>query len=263
MRGLSIVFYGTEGVGKTSLALEFPKELLCISVKENGFENLELVGDIPEGCDHESAETFPQLLNILKKAKDYTTVVVDSVSGVAQLMTSHILKQIYDNHENPQQAFASFSEGDRKHAPIFMEKFCSELTLLNNQGVNTIILGHARQETVKNPTGNDYNATVIDMESWPRAVLTKWAGAVIYMTLDLEVMVTKTWKGKPVEGKARQDLEALSDRIMYTTKHPSHSAKNLYKLPPYISLGESPQEAYKAFTKSLPENLRKQLGITN
>jgi hypothetical protein len=140
--------------------------------------------------------------------------------------------------------------------PIYMEDLCNELTLLNTKGVNTILIGHAKNETVKNPTGTDYTSTVLDFEQWARGVIIKRFAAVLYMTLDMEVMVTKTWKGKPTEAKAQNDLLEASDRIMYTTRHPSHSAKNLYKLPPYISLGESAEEAYDRLMKALPQKIQ-------
>jgi len=256
IRGLSIIAYGTEGVGKTSFALQFKKELLCLSINENGFDNLDLVGDVPPNCDNENIDTFPQLINAIRKAKDYSTLVIDSVSGIQQIAQGHVIQQHYSDKNDPQQSFASFSEGDRKHVPLYMEQLCNELTLLNTRGVNTVLIGHVKNETVKNPSGTDYNAAVLDMEQWGRGVLTKWAGAVLYMTLDMEVMVTKTWKGKPTEAKAQNDLLEASDRIMYTTRHPSHSAKNLYKLPPYISLGDSADEAYGRFLKALPQKIQ-------
>src|SRR5690606_32456322 len=138
------------------------------------------------------------------------------------VFTNHLLATTFKPFDNPELAFSSFSAGFKQHMPLLAESVANELTLLNKKGINTILIGHVRNETVKNPTGQDYNAAVIDMESWPRAIFTKWASAVLYMTLDLEVMVTKTWKGKATEAKARQELEEDSDRIMYTTKNPSH-----------------------------------------
>lgn len=256
IRGLSIIMYGTEGVGKTSLALQFKKEVLCISARENGYDNLEMVGDIPDHCENTQVENWGELMKAIKSAKDYSTLIIDSMSGLQQLMAQQILHDQYSSNEKPEKAFASFSEGYRVHGPFYAEKVCNELTLLNSKGINTILIGHTKNEVVKNPSGNDYNATVIDMESWPRAVFKKWAAAILYMTLDAEVMVTKTWKGVPTEAKAKTALEEDSDRIMYTTRNLTHEAKNLYHLPPYISLGDSPAEAYSRFIKRLPQHVQ-------
>lgn len=252
MRGLSIIVYGTEGVGKTSFCLQFKKEIRCGSIRENGFDNLAMVGDVPIGCDNTQINTFTELIQFIRQTNGYETLLLDSISGIQQLIAADIIATIYKKHENPAQAFASFSEGYRIHAPMWVERICNELTLLNSKGINTVLIGHVRNENVKNANGQDYVAAVLDMESWPRAVFIKWAAAVLYMTLDAEVMVTKTWKGMPTEAKVHTNLEEASDRIMYTTKNLSHSAKNLLNLPPYISLGESPQEAYSRFFKALP-----------
>lgn len=254
MRGMSIILYGYEGLGKTSTALQFKKDLLCISANENGYDNLESVGDIPDGCTNEQIESYGELIKSLKSGANFKTVVLDSLSGMQQFVGDHIVKTHYSSKDDPRQAFGSFSEGWRIHAPVYAEEICSILTWLNTKGVNTILIGHAKHESIKNPSGADYNATVIDMEQWPRGVFKKWAAAILYMTLDLNVQVTKTWKQKPTEAKATDSIDDVTDRIMYTTRHLTHEAKNLYKLPPFISLGESAEEAYHNLFKKLPPN---------
>ena len=259
-RGLSPIFYGTEGVGKTTLALEFPKPLLFLSVKENGFENLDLVGDIPEGCDNEEIETFPHLIQKLKKdAREYQTIVIDSISGVQQLVGADIIKTVYASKDNPEASFASFSEGFRVHGPMWVEKLTNELTLLNSRGITTVLIGHVKQETIKNPHGNDYNASVIDMESWPRAVLKKWASMIGFMTIEADIMVTKRWKQAVTESKVSGDPDDEAGRIMYTVKNLSHESKNMYHLPPVIQLGNSPKEAYKNLTDCFPAHIKEAL----
>jgi hypothetical protein len=252
-RGLGLVVYGTEGVGKTSFALEFPKEVLCISVKESGFDDLEMVGQVPPGCDGVDIETFGALIKTMQNAKDYRTVVIDSLSGVQQLMTKDILKEVYNNDLKD---FGGFSEGFRIHGPVWAEKVTNAAELLRGAGVDVIFIGHSKIELPKNVNGTDFSTTELDMEKWPRAVFLKWAQAVLYMTLDVEVMNTKSWKGKPIEGKIKQDLEDESDRIMYTSKHPTHSAKNRIGLPVFISMGNSPRQAYENFFKHLPDQLK-------
>lgn len=256
MRGMSLILYGYEGLGKTTTALQFKKDLLCISANENGYDNLEAVGDIPEGCTNEQVDTYPELIKALKSGANFKTVVLDSLSGTQQFLGDHIVKNHYHQKDDPRQAFGAFSEGWRVHGPVYAEEICSILTWLNTKGINTVLIGHAKHEVVKNPTGADYNATVIDMEQWPRAVFKKWAAAVLYMTLDADVVVTKTWKQKPMEAKATGDVDGLSDRIMYTTRHLTHEAKNLYKLPPFIPLGESAEEAYHNLFKKLPPGIQ-------
>jgi len=259
-RGLSLLPYGDEGVGKTSFCLQFPKPLYCFSIgNEHGYENLEMVSDIPDGCTNINITSYNQLLKNLVDLPKCSTIVIDSVSGLSDIFKQDILRTRYKEYNNPEQAYASFSEGDRQHMPDYCNELCNRLTLLNNRGIHTLLIGHARIEDAKNVNGHDYKTKVLDMEKWSRAVLVKWAAAVLFMTLDAEVVATKEWKKKVTEAKVQADVLEDSDRIMYTCKHLSHSAKNLLKLPPYISLGESAEEAYNRFVSKLPSVVQENL----
>lgn len=259
MRGMGLVVYGDEGIGKTGLALQFPKPLRCISINETGYEDLEDIGEVPDGCENEYVASHSDLLSELRNSTDVKTVIVDSLSGYAQLMQEDIISTVYKQSDNPLQAYGSFSEGPRIHGPIWAERLEVVCNVLRAKGVNVILIGHTKIERSKNIISTDYQSAVLNMESWPRAVITKWAQAVLYLTMDFQIRTTKKWKGVATEAKASTGLEEEVDRIMYTTKHPSHSAKNRLNLPTYIPLGESAAEAYQNFFKELPPKIQEAL----
>lgn len=259
MRGLGLILYGVEGIGKTSLALEFPKPLRCISVRESGYDDLKDIGVVPQGCENVTVASFNEFLTELRQSTDVKTIVIDSLSGVAQYVNDEILTSVYRGYDNPLQAFGSFSEGSRIHAPIWMEKIENVATILRNKGVNVILIGHTRIETSKNIVSDDYKSAGMDMDKWPKAVLTKWAQAVLFMTLDFKVRITQQWKGKTTEAKAAGNLEDEAERIIYCSKNPSHDAKNRLNLPPFIQMGKTPRETYEAFVSKLPPNFQEVL----
>lgn len=259
MRGMGLIQYGVEGIGKTEFSLQFPKPLRVLSCRETGYLDLLDLGVVPNECENEQVENWSEYINELRQGDDVKTLVTDSLSGVAQFMKDDILEKVYKGESNPLRAFGSFSEGWRVHGPIWAEKIETEATKLRNKGVNVIFIGHTKIEKSKNIVSADYQSAMLNMESWPRDVLTKWAQAVLFMTMDFELRVTKSWKGKTTEAKVEGGLEDEVDRVIYTTKHPSHSAKNRLNLPPYISMGESAKEAYSNFVKELPPNFQKEL----
>lgn len=259
MRGLGLIPYGVEGIGKTSFCLQFPKPLRCISVRETGFLDLQDVGDVPSGCEGVQVDNWADLLSELRDSTDVRTVVVDSLSGVQQLMKDDILRQVYSNKDNPLECYGSFSEGPRIHGPIWMEKIENLGERLRAKGVNILFIGHTKIEKSKNVISSDFQSAMLQMEQWPRDVLTKWAQAVLFMTMDFQVRTTKAWKGKPTEAKVSGDLADQVDRVIYTEKHPAHSAKNRLKLPSIISMGESASEAYQYFLSALPPNFQEYL----
>jgi hypothetical protein len=259
--GTGIILTGDEGIGKSSLAAQFPKPILGISVKEMGFTDLIYSGEIKEGdIDEAEASDWKNLLSLLKEPGDASTVIVDSLSGVAQYMKEDILQNIYDGSLSDRlKSFGSFSEGWRIHAPTWAERMAERLTKLRTDGVNVVLIAHNRNETVKNATGNDYEASVIDMEKWPRAVFTKWAQAVLFLTMDFGTKGTKKWKGKVTESKVEEELDEAVDRVIYTTKHPSHSAKNRLGLPVSIPMGETAEEAYNNLVSEFPPLIQEHL----
>lgn len=259
MRGMGLIIYGRQGIGKTTFGLQFPKPLRVISVNEYGYDDLDDAGDIPADCENVLMSSFPAFIKEIRESTDVKTIVIDSLSGVSQIMKDDILKVIYSTTDNPLQAFGSFSEGYRVHAPDWAQKIENAATIVRGKGVNVILLGHTKTETSKNIIANDYEAAGIDMEKWPRGVLTKWAQAVLFMEMDFKVRTTKSWKNTPTESKAVGSLDNEVSRVMYTSKHPSHDAKNRMNLPAYIDMGASPEEAYENFVKELPPKIKENL----
>jgi len=262
MRGMGLIVYGRQGIGKTSFGLRFPKPLRVISINEYGYDDLDDAGLTPDGCENVLLTDFPSFIKEIRESTDVKTIVVDSMSGINQIMKEDILKIIYATDDDPARSFGSFSEGFRVHAPDWAQRIENAATVVRGKGVNVLLLGHTKTEKVKNSTYNDYQASAIDMESWPRAVLTKWAQAVLFMEMDFKVRTTKDWKGKPTESKAVGSLDEEVSRIMYTSKHPSHDAKNRLELPAYIHMGSSADEAYANFVEKLPPKIRENLCST-
>lgn len=260
-RGVGLVLQGKPGVGKSGIAACFPRPILGISCNEMGFSDLIDSGEIEENSiDEEVADDWDDLLNILKTVDtdEIKTVVIDSMSGVAQFMQKKIIKFEY---KGDTEQFGAFSEGWRIHGPIYAERLENKLTLLRQKGINVILIGHTRTETEKDPLKNDYQRTVLDMEKWPRGVFTKWAQAVVFLTMDFDVKVSKLWKKKATEHKVEEEVDETVSRVMYTSMHPSHDAKNRLGLPPCIQMGETAGEAYENLIEHFPTKIKQHLNF--
>lgn len=251
-RGLGLCFYGSEGIGKTGLALQFAVlgPLKCLSIKESGLEDLELVDEVPSGCTNVNITSWAQLRNECKKT-DHTTIVIDSLSGLQELLFTHVCKEVYKNNWAD---FTSYWKGQRVDCPVFLDALLSLLDEARRNGINIILIGHMVTTQETNTLGADFLSHVIDLDQGDkgglRSCVTKWAQAVIFMNIDVAITrATELAKDKTViEGKAKDD----DNRLMYTTKAPGHSAKNRLKLPPIIPMGESATEAFKNLWKCLP-----------
>ena len=253
-RGLGLLLYGSEGIGKTSFALQFEKPLKCLSLRESGFDDLEDVGEVPEECVNINVDSHKTLFKELRSLQDFATVVIDSTSGLQRIVFQHIIDTCYNGATDK---FNAYYTGPRQDGPIFMGEVCQQFDLIRAKGCNVIVLGHRRVQDMKNPMGADYNSNVLQMDESAREVMVNWAQATIFMTLDISITTTtKTNKERQVTAGKASDVD---NRVMYTQMSPAYQAKNRLHLPPVIPMGNSAQQAFKNFVSKLPDNIKKRM----
>jgi hypothetical protein len=252
MRGLSLVLYGSEGVGKTSLGLQFAHlgDLLCLSVKESGFEHLEIIGEVPKNAKNVEIESWEDLCEQTSKAPK--VLVIDSLSGLQQMLFEFVCRTC---HKNSWENFTSYYKGQRVDSPPILARYLDILDHLNKKGTHVILIGHMVTTSEPNTLGADYLCHTIDMDQGDkgglRSLVTKWAQAVLYMDIEVAITrVTERAQDKTVmEGKAAD----RDRRLIYTTKAPGHAAKNRLSLPPIVPMGTSPQEGFTNLWQAMPK----------
>jgi GTPase SAR1 family protein len=86
LRALGIVLYGPEGIGKTTLASQFPSPVFIDL--ESGSDTLDVVRVDPP-------DSFDELLTLMDELKheDFKTVVIDTADKLEQLITAHVLAE--------------------------------------------------------------------------------------------------------------------------------------------------------------------------
>jgi hypothetical protein len=261
MRGLGAVFYGGEGVGKTSFAAQWAKlgPVKFISPGETGFEDLVMVGDIPSGCTNVTVNTFEALDKECSNVKE-KTLVIDGLLELQTLIFDYVCRKHYDGVWEGKDGFTSFFRGQRVDSPPYCIKLLDKLNMLLNEGKNVLLLGHVFTITLPNTLGADFLSHVVALDDGDkggmRTVLMHWAPNVIFMNIDIAISrATETERRIVMEGKAKDS----DNRLMYTMKSPGHAAKNRLKLPPVIPMGGSAEEAFQNFYNKLPQNIQDNL----
>lgn len=252
-RGLGLIVYGTEGIGKTGFSLQFPKPLKCLSIEEAGFVDLNDIDEVPDGCTNINVDSYSQLYKELSHKMEEQTVVIDSALGLQNLITEHSCKEDYNGNW---EEFHSYYRGLRVSSPKYASELCQRFENLRNVGKNVILLGHSTTTTFKNPSGPDYDQVEINMDVGVREVFKKWAQCIFYFSLEATILPTKMNKqsGTVLQGKATD-----SDRMILTSKSPVHSSKNKLRLPEYVSMGSTALEGYTNFVSKLPQNFQEML----
>jgi hypothetical protein len=252
-RGLAGVLYGKEGMGKTSLGLQFPGPVRCFSIFENGYQYLEDVGAVPADSIDITITSFKELVQAIQKTTT-GTLLFDGLKGIQKLIFDYVLEKYY---EGDFAKFNAWSEGPNKYAPAVLQNLLDLCTQKNAEGVHTIFLGHMSTASVPNTLGADYLSHIILMHKECREVIRSWAGFVFMLNMSIQINIKTEVQGKgqnatTVEGKA----EDQDSRWIYTTTSPAHEAKNRWNLPAKISMGKNPKAAFDNLWKYVPDSYK-------
>ena len=255
-RGLGLIIYGIEGIGKTTFCLQAPKPLSIMPIREPGYFDLEDVGEVPQGVTPLIVKDYEDV-KVAISACQAKTLVIDSISGLQEFLVKYITNTVYGGSF---KAFKSFYNGLRQDCPREVAEIIDLLEFIRNKGTNVLICAHRQTATEDDPSGPDIRVQTLFGDIGVTGPFMKWAQATLFLAGKKQVdIVTKSvgfgGQSKVLEGKATAGVS----RLMYTQFSGSHVAKNKLHLPPVIAMGKSAEESWSNFCKALPESIQKNL----
>ena len=216
-RALKEVIYGSEGVGKTSLAAKFPNPLFIDT--EGGTAHMDVRRiDRPQ--------TWEELNAIIKEvAADpdvCKTLVLDTADWAEALCVNYVCQKYKQN------SIESFGYG--KGYTILGEEFGRLLTALDTviaSGKHVVITAHAKMRKFEQPDEQGaYDRWEMKLSKQVAPLVKEWADMVLFLNYKTFVVTTETNVKKAQGGK----------RVIYTSHHPCWDAKNRHGLPDEMDL---------------------------
>lgn len=219
-----VLIYGVEGVGKTTLAAQFPKPLFIDTEGSSGHLD---VRRLP------APATWTELLEEVRWVRDYPyecggTLVVDTLDWAERMCFEHVCKQKgWESIENPKWG---------KGYTIAYEEFGKLVNLLTecrDAGLNVVAVCHAVKEKVEQPdemgTYDSWGPKLLNSRKTSIAAMVKeWADAVLFLNFKTVVVATDVGS----DGKARKHkAQNGKDRVMYCSHAAAWDAKNRWGLP--------------------------------
>lgn len=247
--GKIILPYGATKIGKTTLCVQGPKPIL-IEIKDKSSEVLKESGQIDSSVPVVQAKDWTDLLDILKSLEEneheFKTAILDGGSGSSELCDQYVIDNDCDGSK---EKFLAFGRGDRL-AAFEWARFLEALDALKSKGMTVFLICHQGTVTVKNPLGDDYLKVVPHLSKEKLAMTTKYVDAILFMTTIIaqKDVNEKTGIGKVAGGESR---------IMWVRPSAAYEAGNRLNLPNPIMLGNTHQEAFKAFREAVKQG-RKQ-----
>lgn len=209
------VIYGVEGIGKSTLAAQFPSPLFI---------------DVEGGTAHIDVPRLPQptswsmLLDEVRWIRDFPyecggTLVIDTLDWAQQLCAAHIC-----GAEN-KKSIEDFGYGSG-YTKVYEEfgKFLNLLTDVCERGLNVLCLAHASIERIEQPGEiGTYDHWGLKLQTGRKTsianMVKEWADAVLFCNYKTNINVTDAKSGKAVAqgGRIRQ---------IHTSHSAAYDAKN-------------------------------------
>lgn len=224
---LKVIIYGTEGVGKTTLASKFPKPLFIDA--ENGSRALN-VARYPYPTSWQML--MSEVQEFLNNPQGYKTLVIDSIDWAEAKAIEMICAGMKVNGIED----IGWSKG-YTYLNEEMGRLLNLLTEVINRGVNVVLIAHMVIRTITKPeeTGSydRYELKLKQAKNGNNCQLVKeWADLILFCNYREFLVADKTTgKKKATGGK---------ERIMYTEHAATWDAKNRFGLPEVLPLDFEP-----------------------
>jgi hypothetical protein len=177
------VFYGAEGVGKTTLAANAPDPIWLDAEDGSG---LVTVARYPfrEGEDGHVPRTYQDLVDavsdLTRSPHDYKTLVIDTADAVEALLWRHIVQRDKGKVKAALENIEDYGYGKGYQVAVDeWRAFCSRLDILRaTRKMMIVLLAHQRVTTFKNPEGDDYERYSPQIHDKAAGFLRSWADVV-------------------------------------------------------------------------------------
>ncbi len=216
-RPQKLVFYGVEGIGKTSLAAQTPEPLFIDT--EGGTAHLDV-------RRLQKPETWEELLALIREVAATPdvcrTLVIDTADWAEQMAIDHICQKY------KQPGIESFGYG--KGYTFLSEEFARMLAACDEvirSGKNVVITAHAKMRKQELPDeAGAFDRWELKLSKQTAPLLKEWPDALLFLNFKTLVVATESNTHKAQGGK----------RVIYTSHHPCWDAKNRHNLPEEMEL---------------------------
>jgi len=209
-----LLIYGSEGVGKSTLAAKAPNPIFIPT--EDGLDQIPC-NSFP------LCKTFDEFMEYLKalslEAHDFKTVVIDSADWLERLIFDQLCKQY--SVKSVEKVEGGFGKGYVIALTQWRQVIDGLRFLREERGMIVVFLAHAKIESHTDPESTAFDRFSPKLNKHGNAFLCEWCDAILLATRE--------------HGAAKGEKSG-GERVLRCIGSPTCVAKNRYNLPELLPL---------------------------
>ena len=217
-KALKVLIYGVEGVGKTTLAAQFPNPLFIDC--EGGTDNFDV-------ARFQRPTSWQMLLQEVEQIKQDPSICSTLVIDTIDWAEAEAIRYVCDSHQVKNIEDFGWSKG-YTYLNEEMGKLLNLLTEVRDAGINVVLTAHMNIRTISLPDDSGaydrYELKLKTAKNGNNSQLVKeWADMVLFLNYKQYVVKDEKTKQSKVTGGR--------ERVMYTNHTAAYDAKNRFGLP--------------------------------
>jgi hypothetical protein len=215
-----ICIYGGHGIGKSTLASQFPKPIFIST--EDGLDSLDVTSFPRAGHINDVVESVKTLI---KEEHDFKTVVIDSVDWLVEPL---IVGNVEATHEAKDLAYG---KGQMLVAEEFREILQGLDVFRSKRGMNVVLIAHAAVVRFEDPRTEPYDRYQPKLPNRCNALLQEWADVLAFAAF--KVIIRKSDAGF---NNQKTRGVTTGERLLHFVENPAYAAKNRFSCPDEIEM---------------------------
>ena len=212
-----VVIYGVEGIGKSTLASQFPNPVFLDT--EDGTRHL----DVARLRCRDWQSLVTAVASLAVDRQGFGTVVIDSIDWAERACGQKVCK----DHGKKSLEDWPYRAGDRHVASEF-DTLLDKCDSMADAGLNVVLVAHSKVVRTSPPDQTEgFDRWELDLSKQTAPKVKEWADAVLFLNYKMRVIEGGDGKHKAIGGK---------DRLIFAERTAAYDAKNRHGLPAEVPM---------------------------
>lgn len=229
-RAIKVVIYGVEGIGKSTLASNFPDPVFIDT--EGSTNHMENVKRFPRPSSWNML--LEEVKQIYNNPTQFSTLVIDTIDWAERMATEQIVANA------GKTGIEDFGYGNGyTYVKEALGKLLDLLSEVADKGVNVVLTAHTAIRTFTNPEEmGEYDRYELKLINTPKVknteMVKEWADLLLFC--NYKQTIVSAGEGT----KKKNYLAGGTERVMYSQRTAAFDAKSRFDLPAEMPLSFEP-----------------------